>query len=332
MNTHNYNEAFLDIVKQNLPANIEPVSFFMDALYIGKQSAYRRLRGEVPLLLEEALLIAQKLEISLDGMFKIGSEKKLNFFMRFPEFNNPSEADYRALQDYIDEVQFAEKTPDSQLNIATNTIPQQLYLQYENITRFFLFMRDYAHREKGLVLYSQIVITARLKQIFKDSFDAHTRFKNIRFVLDKYVLLYLIRNIHYFYDIKLITPQEVQLICEDLYKLLNYLEKIAITGKNENGAQISLYISNINFDKNCTTLKMGDRHVSIVETYILNGVGTNDKGNYDRMEGWISSRCRLSTMISSCGELFRIAFFREQRCLVDDLLKDCLILKNSAEG
>lgn len=323
MDTHDCNEAFLEAIRQKLPADIEPVKFFMDSLYIGKQSAYRRLRGEVPLLLEEALLIAQKLEISLDSLFKIGNEKKLNFYMRFPEFNNPSDADYKALQDYVYEVLLADKYPNSQLNIATNTLPQQLYLQYDNLSRFFLFMREHTRGEKILKPYSQIVVTPRLKEIFRDSFEAHTRFKNIRFVLDKHVLLYLVGNIHYFYEINLISSEEVRLLCEDLFKLLNYLEKIALTGENENGAQVSLYISNINFDKNCTTIKIGDHHISIVETYILNGVGTNDKENFERMENWISSRCRLSTMISSCGELYRITFFNEQRKLVENLLKDC---------
>lgn len=100
------------------------------------------------------------------------------------------------------------------------------------------------------------------------------------------------------------------------------MENIAIRGTYENGARVNLYISNINFDKNCYNIKILDHYISVIEAYILNGVASTDKADYDRMEVWILSKCRLSTMISMCGESRRVAFFNEQRTMLEILIDD----------
>lgn len=322
MGISNYNKALVDTIKQRLPDEINPVNFLMNILYIGKEAAYRRLRGEVVLTIEEAALIAKTLGISIDQIVGINDEKISAFRMCKTEFESPTEADYKVLEEYIELVRLAANDPCSQMSASVNMFPQQMYLQYENLTRFFLFKKTYHDRAKQVKAYHEIIIQDRMKEVFKNSFEAHLGFKTIKFVLDKHILPNLINNIKYFYHVGLIRKADVELIYQDINRLLIYLEKISLTGKYESGADVYLYISNISLDKSCFNLKIQNFYVSNIETYILNGVASTDKVNYDRMEEWILSKCRLSTMISMCGDLQRVAFFKEQQSLLRTLLDD----------
>lgn len=43
------------------------------------------------------------------------------------------------------------------------------------------------------------------------------------------------------------------------------------------------------------------------------------KADYDRMEVWLLSQYRISTMISGCGKPYHIAFFNRQRSILENL-------------
>lgn len=317
MKIQSYNEILIKTVREKLPQEITPATFLMDILSIGKEAAYRRLRGEVPLTLEEAARIAKALNISIDTILETSSKKLSSYRLSLAEFENPEEADYRILEEYVDLIRSAVDDSSSRLSLSANMFPQQVYLQYENLTRFFLFKKAYHDTGKQVKTYHRIQIPQRMQQIFRNSFEAHRYFRNIHFVFDKHILHYLVRDISYFYGIGLIRKPDVDLIYRDMVEMIAYLENIAMMGKYDNGAQVNLYISNINFDKNCYNIKIWDQYISIIEAYILNGLASTDKSDYDRMEEWILSRSRFSTMISLCGEPQRIVFFNGLRSLLE---------------
>lgn len=319
MKTYGYNESLLEMVKQKLPAGLSLAGFLTDVLCIGREAVYRRLRGEVTFTLEEAGRISRALDISIDRVLGAGSEKTSTYRMCMAEFENPSEADYRILEEYVRLIGSAADDPSSRLCVSANMFPQQVYLQYENLTRFFLFKKSYHDTGWQAKAFHRTLIPGRMRQVFRDSFEAHRRFKSLYFVFDKQILSYLVDNIRYFYSIGLLSRQDIALLREDILRMISYLEKIAVSGGYDNGSRVGLYISNISFDKNCYNIKIGGQYISIIEAYILNGVASTEKADYDRMEEWILSRIRFSTMISLCGEPQRIAFFNRQRSLLETL-------------
>ena len=48
MMTNNPNANLIEAMKEKLPLKGQLADMLMDTLYIGKEAAYRRLRGEVP--------------------------------------------------------------------------------------------------------------------------------------------------------------------------------------------------------------------------------------------------------------------------------------------
>ena len=54
MMTNNPNANLIEAMKEKLPLKGQLADMLMDTLYIGKEAVYRRLRGEVPLTLQES--------------------------------------------------------------------------------------------------------------------------------------------------------------------------------------------------------------------------------------------------------------------------------------
>ena len=60
------NAALIGAVLENTPKNSNPAATVAEILNIGREAAYRRMRGEVPFTFGEAALVAARLSFSLD--------------------------------------------------------------------------------------------------------------------------------------------------------------------------------------------------------------------------------------------------------------------------
>ena len=62
--TMNLNKIVLTKILDIMPENLKPVTLLMEVLDIGKESAYRRLRGEKPFSMEEIYKLSLVLNFS----------------------------------------------------------------------------------------------------------------------------------------------------------------------------------------------------------------------------------------------------------------------------
>lgn len=318
MTAYNYDKALFDAIKAKLPTDINPVWFIMDTLSIGKEAVYRRLRGEVALTLREAVLLAGKLGLSIDEITGNGDKKVRHLRMCLAEFENPDETDYLILQGYVDLLFRARQDPFSSLSISANTFPQQIYLRYPGLLKFFLFKWIYHNGSAQTKSYSQVTIAERMYRIFRDSLDAHMQFASTCFILDKQIGQYLSADLRYYTCVGLLSETEMQSIRNEAHKMVNYMEQLAVTGRYDNGSQVQIYVSDISFERSYYNIKINEEYVSIIETCILNGIASTDKISYLKMEDWLDSRRRLSTLITQSGELQRVAFFTQLRRQLDE--------------
>lgn len=94
MITNELNTGLVNAVREKLPSKDNLANALMDILYIGKETIYRRLRGEVPFTLTEAAIISRKLGISLDKMIGVSFQDNAVFDMNIVGSNKPLETYY----------------------------------------------------------------------------------------------------------------------------------------------------------------------------------------------------------------------------------------------
>lgn len=319
METYDYDKAFLEAVRARLSPDVSPVCFIMDVLSVGKEAAYRRLRGEVPLSLRESALLANELGISLNEVVKRHPDGVHNYHIYHMDFETPDEADYGVLQAYLDHLRRGSGDAFSQLAVTTNVFPQQLYLRYPAITRFSVFKWIHQSGKSPLKAYHEVRVADRLQQVLRDSRQAYLSLKTSYYLFDHQLCRSLAHGLRYFSSVGLLRAEDRENIRSEACKLLDYMERIATEGQYENGNPVHMYVSDLHFNKSFYNIRAGEYRLSLIKACVLNYLYSTDRNCYDKMNGWLHSRRRLSTLISLSAGPRRVAFFNGLRRQLDEL-------------
>ena len=291
----------------------------MDALCLGKEAIYRRLRGEVPFTLEEAFTISQALDISLDDIAGGSSDNK-PFKLKLTEFVDPIETDFRQMEMMLNFMRSGRKEAYSEIGYSANTFPKSTYLEFEYLTRFFMFRWLYQWRGIGMIkALEDIKISERLRNISRQYVEEAQNIKYTYHVWDHFIFHYLINDIKYFANARLITQDDVLILKEELSQFADKLETLAVRGKYENGNTMHIYLSDLNFDSTYNYLQTEKLHLSQLKVFTMSSMISTDELTFSKFKKWVWSLKRVSTLISESGELDRARFFNEQRQLINSL-------------
>lgn len=314
-------DNLLNAIKEKFPLKTNMVSALVDLLCIEKEAVYRRLRGEVAFTFAEIVTIANTFGISLDNIVGTLTAKSRPFQLKLVDFLHPVEIDYDMLDQYIDILSLAREDDKSELIDCTNILPQQLYMKYTYISRFYLFKWLYQCGKPGRTKrFAEIEVTDRFAEMQIATVEESRYIRNSYYILDPLIFHYLVNDINYFMSINLLDADDVKHLKVELMKLLDELETLAARGCFEDtGNKVFIYISSVNFDTSYWCVLVNNYRISMIKTFILSSVASLDEGTYDKLRKWLRALIRSSIMISVSGERQRVAFFKAQRELIQSL-------------
>lgn len=302
-------------------ANSNTANVLSDILILNSEAIYRRLRGQVPFTLDEAIRICKELNISLDLLVGIKNEKKFAFHFDTFLTDNP-------LQEYIDMLMRITQSmeplkgdPSARLYEAHRTIPHNFFYNYRTVSKVYVYIMYYQLRSHNAEIkkMSELSLPDNLHKIQKDSASCVHSFDSL-LILDKNIIMDFISIVKFFVDLKMILAEEVDQIKKELHLLINDMEKCTDTGKSLKGAKMDIYLSHISFDCNYNCIESDHFSVSSVGTYCLNYLSCENPAVFKVHKAWIMSLRKFSVLISVADELTRKKFFNEQRNHVDTLM------------
>lgn len=314
-------DNLLNSIKEEFPQKTNLVTALVDLLCIEKEAVYRRLRGEVAFTFAEIVTIVNAFGISLDNLVGTVTAKSRPSQLKLVDFVNPKEIDYNMLEQYIDVLGLSREDEKSELIDCTNILPQQLYMNYKYISRFYLFKWLYQCGAPGKAKrFDEIGVGDHFTGIQLASVEESRYIRNSYYILDPLIFHYLVNDINYFMSIHLIGVEEVKYLKDELMKFLDEMEALATRGYfEETGNKVFIYISSVNFDTSYWCVQVKNYHISMIKTFILSSVASLDEGTYDKLRKWLRALIRSSIMISVSGERQRVAFFKAQRELIQSL-------------
>ncbi|WP_029902922.1 hypothetical protein [Prevotella sp. 10(H)] len=320
MKIETIHDNLLNAIRSKMPQNANIASFLMEVLCIGKEAVYRRLRSEVPFTMEEATTICKTLGISFDALTNIDIPQNRPFQLRLTEFINPDEVDY-VMMERFNEILYESRVDENrEVGISANILPQIVFLNYDYLTKFYLFKWLYqwngATHIKSL---DDVKISPRLDSIHKRYVEESMYISYTYYIWDNLIFHYLVNEIKYFASIRFISTEDVLALKEDLLKLVEDMEVLAMKGAFETGAKLQFYLSSINLESTYSYLQMQNYNISHIKVFTLGSVYSFDPGTFERMKNRIQSLKRLSTLISESGEMQRVQFFKKQRELINSM-------------
>ncbi|WP_029902352.1 hypothetical protein [Prevotella sp. 10(H)] len=319
MNKKTLHDQLIEELRNRVPNNSELVNLLTDFLDIGKEAAYRRLRGEVQFSLEEASTLAYNMGLSLDAL-KAVSALKRPFVFKIANFADPQEIDYDLINEFADFLEYIKDNTDTEMAIAAKILPDAIHLGHPHLTRFYLFKWMYQYDNQKLTRkYEEVNGGLKVLEILNRMAELLLYIKKTSYIFDRRIFENLVDDIKYFNTIELINENDMQLLKKDLFACLDDLEIQAATGINRVGNKTEIYLSNINFEAGFSYVSSKYHKVSTIRAFTLYDIASSDTIAFDKSQQWMQSLKRASMLISESGEIARKSFFNKQRELVSTL-------------
>lgn len=321
-----FNKKLIDKLREQIPEKGVLVDLLVDYFSLGKEAAYRRLRGDVPFSFTEASVLADRLKISLDDIVGMAtSEKKSQYtLLSVPrELKSIEEYGvqyYRVLSEtYTETYEYYAGKPSLNILSAFNTVPPSLLYPYPYLSQFRAFKwiyQLYPGRKMGVFMPKSY--ERRVKEKHELSKKLHSG-AELTFIFGREIFIILMKQIQHFYRLRFISDEQLGILKDELYQMVDNLEQVAISGVSDGSRRSWLYLSNLDFENNYTYFSYAGGEEAFMHVYQIYSISTTSEPACWQTKEWILSLMKYSTLISISGEGERLAFFDKQRKCINEL-------------
>jgi hypothetical protein len=325
--TIDVHKEFVKNMECKIPKKTKLADFISDTLRIEKESAYRRLRGEVQFTFKEAALIAIKMNLSLNEIILNASPgNKTKNVLELPVFHSDAtnfgdEPTDRLIEDAIIFLKALTQQAFSEFGLALSGILFPLFLNYTCLSRFYIL--KHLHNNSSQLTNISFEKIAETKKQIEEREEFYLLYRQIShtfYIWDKKIIPALVEDIRYFQAIHLIKENEVGELKADIHRFLSDLEQLAIDGKfKETGNKFDLFISELGIDLSYAYIGSEKISIALFSTFIFFTSASQEKNLVKKVSDWVNSLKRCSVLISDNAAKERILFFDKQRAIVNTL-------------
>lgn len=312
-------------LKQALPQNMSLVDVLSDLLKVSTDSAYRRIRGETALSIEEISLLCKHFKLSFDAFINSNDSGMVTF--SYKQMNSDISSYKNYLQNICDDLTKIAAFPEKQIIYAAEDIPLFHHFAFPNLTAFKIFywnksilnVTDFENKKYNLSL-----IDPELIEIAKKIIELYSIIPSIEIWSDDTVNS-TIKQIEFYWDAGIFeSKSEALLICNEVELMLNRIKKQAQENvkfdKNDkpssNSDNYTLYHSDVMIGNNCILIQMGDIKSAYLSYHTFNAMSTTNGFFTNETDEWLKNLIRKSNLISGVAEKQRYRYFKH----IDDAL------------
>jgi len=316
---YDLNKRIVANVLKHIPKNKKVVVYLVNTLNISRESAYRRMRGDIPFTIEELIKLATKLDFSIDTIY--GQEKQNHAFDDFSRLGNNTTDFFIVMLKKYDELYERIKNANTLETImAFNTFPPPFYMDFFNLFKFMYY--KWLHQDECIYRntpYSKTVLPEEVIIYQRKMKGSYLHGNNVVLILDMNIILNLIQEIQYFYHRKLLTNEELLILKEEVVQLIDLYENIVQSGKM-GSAKVHIYLSSLCVNSNTVYYEYDDKMEPFFWIFTINPVVIQNPGIISMQLKWLYTLKRQSSLITQSNEIMQAEFFFRQREYIDKYL------------
>lgn len=310
-------ELLFNQIRQKLSSHISLVDEIAELLEISNDSAYRRIRGEKALSIDELLKLSKQFSISLDLLFSLKSGNIVfNSLLIGP--------DGIGINDWL-RVILAEMTnihaaKDREIFYSAKDPPLFHYFHIPEIAAFKIFFwqktllhfPEYADKKFSLNDYD-----LEIQQLGMQSLLKYVKIPTIElWNVDTFIIAF--SQMEYYWVSGLFeSKKDIYTLCDKFTLWIQHIQKQAelgfkfIYGTEPIGIEDSfkLYINEVVLNDNSIYVRMDDQTVSYLTDNVLSLLITNNPEFCRNKEQFFKGLCRQSSLISHDNAKDRARFF-----------------------
>ena len=313
-------------IKSVIPANISFVDEIADVLEISNDSAYRRIRGEKEITLDEIQKLSNRFKISIDQILKVKNDVTLFT----GNFIDPVHFDFIR---YLDEVvygnlHYIESFKQKEFFYFSKDIPVFYYYMFPELAvfKFFFWMKSllkfpgYTHSRFSLKEIEPVLFE-RAKKIAGIS----TRIPSSE-ILNVENIQITLRQMEYYKDTGLFALKaELDLLYTKLHEMVDHMEAICTAGKKfmpgqkpiQSDAPVKMFVNDFVIGDNGILAILNEKKACFVNHNTVNFIATQDEKFCEYTYSSLQNIIHKSNLISEVGERERSMFFNLIRQRID---------------
>jgi len=315
------NKKIVATILKHISKNKKLVNYLVNSLNISRESAYRRMRGDIPFTIQELVILVSDLEFSVDAIF--GQERQNWSFHDYSRTDNNS-SDFFVLMlkkysELLEKVRFSRKM---ETIMAFNSFPPPFYADYSNLFKFSYYKWLYQDKEisrNGNGSYSDLTLPDAAFIYQKKVRGNQIQGKNSILILDTNIFLNLITEVQYFYNRKLLNNDDLLLIKRDTLRMIEQFEESTQTGIYDS-SRVQLYLSSLCVSSNTIYYNYDDRAEPLFWLFSINPVIIQNAEFVFIQMKWLNSLKRQSALITQSNEIMQAEFFYKQREYINTFL------------
>ncbi|HEY0355808.1 MAG TPA: helix-turn-helix domain-containing protein [Flavisolibacter sp.] len=321
MSAHVLQVQLFQYLKNKLPADSSLVDEISKVLGISTDSAYRRIRGEKPLSLEEVYKLCLHYQVSLDNLLNLQTDAFL-FTGKFVQADSFRFDEY--LTNIGQQVKYMTSFKERKMYYLCKDIPIFHHFHYREIAAFkyyfwmknILHIPDFAHKKFSMSIYPD-----EFFELGKQTLHFYTPVDSVELWNIESVNSTL-RQVEYYHDSNIFANEgEIYVIYDALEKTINHLEQQATLGykfdaHDPDKKKISayeMYFNEIIIMENSILVQLDGTKAAFLVHNVLNFMLTRDVRFCDNMYSYIQNLVKKSTLISTVSERERARFFKYLR-------------------
>lgn len=319
-----FQKVFFEIAKNKLSPNYRLADVVSQVLNIGSDSAYRRIRGEKKLTMNELALLANHFNISLDSI--INYESNNIMFKYIPLDLNDLNNYYSYMDDLSKLFESISKSKEKEIYIMALDIPVAHFMPFIDLT-FFKIYTWFNSVNKLQITYDEFVSqldTPRLSLIYKKIENAYYQIPSAE-IWTKNTIEPLLRLLDYYSDLNCFEKKEtLPLLCRQFIQMVDNIEKYTLKEEKEYNGKTSsfrMYLSPVDIMNDFMITKRDGMNITSIKLYTINGIFTSNEYFCSEVEKWTKDTMSKSLFLSGASERERLKFFHEIRSRINNLLE-----------
>jgi hypothetical protein len=322
-------QIFFQHIKSNLASHLSLVDEVADLLKISNDSAYRRIRGEKPLSIEEMKTLCEHYHLSLDQLFHLNNN---SFLFSGPLSNNENFGIESYLEHLLGLVTYFNSFENRELYYNGKDMFLFHCFGFHELTVFKIFfwmktILQYPMEGKEIVLLETI-----RENIFKITASMSQAFNKLPLVEIWHddIMNATLRQIDYYRQSKIFPSEKYALeIYNNMLAMVNHIEKQAEAGckfpvgGKPSAASVSykFYMNEFILGDNSTLAILNNTKIAYINHSVLNIIMTRDPVFTEYTYMHFQNMMRKSTLMSLVGEKERTKFFNGMREKIENRIR-----------
>ena len=314
------NEILINKIQENIPPNEKLVTYLMDKLSLGRESAYRRIRNQIPFTIEEIVMLADEFNFSIDDIIGRNDNQHVFVDVKSDTFQDPQQAFIELLDMHYNIMLNVYKAEEKEIVSALNRLAPSYVVGHEYMFKFYYY--KWLHqlfKAPSSLKFSDVTIPPEIilrKNKLRDLLLQTTN-TTCTYILDQDLYLNIIKEIQYYYKRGLISGEELGLIKKDFHDILYIVEDMARNAVNRLNNRYLYYISMLTLEASCVYIYHDGEMMQISTPCSLFSMHTTNKDTCIMLKKWLDSMKKYSTLITESNEYIQAAFFKKQHKYLD---------------